>query len=107
MAAIPKICRSAKEKVLTAALEGNTGLTWSEYSTHQSTWTAIATPKLPFKASTLRHATCWRGLELQGDADSSVLEQAHQEAKNCTSKERWKKNDVLVWMFVDAMMAAN
>lgn len=67
MGVIPKMCRSAKEKELTAALCGDGGFLRPEYSTHQLACTAIATPKLCLRPSTDRHTTCWRRVGLQGD----------------------------------------
>lgn len=72
MGVIPKMCRSAKEKVLTAALCVDRGLLCPEYSTHQFAWTDIATPKLCLRPSTDRHTTCWRRVGLQGDRDERL-----------------------------------
>lgn len=69
MGAMPKMCRSVNEKVLTAAPRGDGGLLRPEYSTHQLADTVMATPKLRLRPSTDRHATCWRTTGLQGDTD--------------------------------------
>lgn len=72
MGAIPKMWRSAKEKVVTAALCGDGGLLLPEYSTHQLACTAIATPKLCLRPSTDKHTTCWRRAGLKGEQRSET-----------------------------------
>lgn len=65
MGAIPEMCRSVNENVLTAVQWGDAGL--PEYSTDQAACTAIATPKLCPRASTERHTTCWMRVGLHKD----------------------------------------
>lgn len=72
MGAIPKMCRSAKKKVVTAALCGDGGLLPPEYLTHQLACTAIATPKLCLRPSTDKHTTCWRRVGLRGEQRSET-----------------------------------
>lgn len=88
MGAMLKMCRSANEKMLTAAPCGHGGFTCPENSTHQLADTVMATPKLRLRPWTDRHTTCCSDVGLQGNRDQT--QRSDTELLACKDPSRFR-----------------